>query len=192
MALQEAARQLNSYLPTVASKVETAVRNTLLNALQQTPEYSSLVAGPLTGHFGFRDGKSRADAIIQAAASSVKCRVITARNRGANITGGLEITAVPADFGELLSLPQASVDTAKGSLPWLEWLLTRGDSIIIADYGIAFGDFKSSRSGEAIMMKGLKAYKIPIGVSGTLQDNWFTRCISTMEHTLEAAIAAAM
>ncbi len=193
MALQVLARQMSAYLPTVCRKVETAIHNALVPALEASEEYQALVNGPLDAHFGLPDARKRANAIIQKAADSVHCQAVQVRARGDKLTGGLRITAIPSDFADLLALPEASLTTGKGAnLPWLQWLLTAGDSIIIADYGIDFGAYPRSRSGEAIMMKGKTAWKVPIGVSGTLRDNWFTRVTATLQSQIEQAVESAL
>lgn len=76
---------------------------------------------------------------------------------------------------DLLELQDGIVTTEKGEdLPWLSWLLTKGDDIIIADYHIQFGVFAASRSGGAIMVPSLE-WAVPPEYAGVEGDNWLTR-----------------
>ena len=84
----------------------------------------------------------------------------------------------PSNFANLLSLPEASQPIEGGSLPWLSWLLTAGDSIIIANFGVEFGSFPQSRTGGARMAQKAAPYKVNSAFSGTEDDNFITRSIS--------------
>jgi hypothetical protein len=101
--------------------------------------------------------------------------------------GGLEIGVLQADFADILSLPEASIVDASGNvLPWLEWLLLRGDQIIIAGHQIQFGNFPNSRSGNAIMIEDdSQAWRIPPIFSGVINDNWLTRVLDQSMRVIE-------
>ncbi len=145
----------------------------------KTDTYNSLTQGPLDAHFGFPKGTalSRLDAIIDTLVSSVIVTPIKVISRAGKLTGGLRIQAFRADFADIFSLAEAKVITEKDQeLPWLEWLLTRGDEVIIFDYKIDFGPF--GRSGAAIMVKdSASIWRVPPGVSGTIRKNWITKAV---------------
>lgn len=65
-------------------------------------------------------------------------------------------------------------------IPWLEWLLTKGDGGIIYGYDILYGSFKTppSRTGGAIMIqKSGEVFRVPPQHSGTPRDNFITRVL---------------
>ena len=104
----------------------------------------------------------------------------------------MQINIQPSTYSNLLSLPVAQQALEiEARIPWLEWLLTAGDSIIIAHYGVEYGA-GLGRSGGAHMV-GLKdapfgPYKVNSAFSGNLNDNFITRSIKRSEAQIKNAI----
>ena len=171
----------NKRLPAVAKAVEKDIQQNISAVFVQSREYESLLLGPLNAHFGFPKGSeaNRLDEIIFTLAKSIRVTHVRVAVRGRKLTGGLRIEMFKGDFADILSLTSAFVHTAKGeTLPWLDWMLLKGDQIIITDYVIDFGKHPLSRSGEAIMKEKTGGiWKVPPGVSGTITKNWITRAV---------------
>lgn len=195
MAFEAIRDELNKKIPLAVPDIKDKIQNNIKKIFTVSPEYNALVSGPLDAHFGIPKGEAipRLDAIINKMADSVDVSFRRIAVRGNSFTGGLDIKAIFADFIDLINMREGHVDIDGGSIPWLEWLLMRGDSFIVYRYGIKFGNYGQSRSGAAIMVRDDTAvWKVPVGVSGTLRDNWITRAVDSSMKYLEALIDGAV
>jgi hypothetical protein len=162
------------------------IKNLLISALKSEPEYSSLISGELRREFGISD-TSNVNIAIENIANSIKInkKAIKINNNG--LSGGIEINIINnQDYGGALSDYSGQViDNDRGySLPWLEWLLLRGNQIIVKNYEVKLGGNSRSRSGDAIMISSSSNWRVPPTFAGTIQDNWTTRALSTIENEL--------
>lgn len=168
------------------SKIESAVKAIVVEALSGCPEIMSLKGGTLKYDFGLPDDPT--DDIIYAIANStfVSFRDFQLKLSGTSIAFNVFIQ--PSDFKNLLSLPSRRVTTEKGvDLPWLEWLLTAGDAIIVTSFHVKYGASDKSRSGGAIMVpKGL--FKVDSAFSGTEDDNFITRALNKYQDKIAQAV----
>jgi hypothetical protein len=189
--------EMNIILPKLVKGIRDDVGDRIIKQVfRNSDEYSALVNGPLDAHFGMTQHQAVnfLDAILNTLADSVQVEFKRVSVRAGGFSGGLKIFAIKSDFSDILALQEAHVVTNKGfDLPWLEWLLIEGDSIIISDYKIQFGNFIRSRSGSAIMLSDTSSsWRVPPGVSGTINNNWLTRMISRSIGFLEKAITASV
>lgn len=97
--------------------------------------------------------------------------------------GYLEVRCFPKTLiDDMMAFPKASFLTKKGvNIPWMEWLLTFGDKILVKRYTVDFFRTSGSRSGGATM-KPIKrgGWRIPPGFSGTRNDNFITRALDNL------------
>jgi hypothetical protein len=179
--LQGIAAQLNKALKKSFKSIKSEVSAKLGRIFQFSPVYSALISGELGPLLGLPDteARSRVDEIIAAIVLFMEYELIPLKVHGNNITGGVEVRLLQADFADILSLPAASIKDKDGrEIPWLEWLLVRGDSIIIGGYRVDFGPHPKSRSGDAIMVRDDSVgWRVPPEYSGVINDNWLTRAI---------------
>lgn len=185
-------RLLNSR---TVNSLTSVTKNVLSTAIMAQPEYVSLVSegGVLRTELGLVDSSERMNALINILLDSVKTTVTPAQKVGNIIIGRLMITAVPNDYTQLLSSQSASYTTEKGTvIPWLEWLLLKGDSIIIATHDIEYGEdlSQSSRTGYSIMLPSESGWRVPSEFSGTADDNFITRAITFALPYLRTSIEA--
>lgn len=173
-------KHLINQLPLIKVFVKTHIQNTIL----KDPLSWIVSNGKLKGDFGL--DFDPVPAIAQAVADSVIVDFIRLNYR---LRGGLRITVQPMDYLNLLSLPESVVITEKGAqLPWLDWLLTYGNSIIIANFGVSY-NYTVGRSGMmAIMVEGARPFSVDPSFSGTVNDNWITRAIDAEVNNIEAGI----
>lgn len=166
---------------------------TAINIFVKAKVYESIALDPLS--WIVSNGKLKGDfgldfdpvpAIAQAVSNSVVIDFIRLNNR---LKGGLSIKVQPMDYLNLLTLPEGVVITEKGAqLPWLDWLLTYGNSIIIANFGVSY-NYTVGRSGMmAIMVEGARPFSVDPSFSGTVNDNWITRAIDAEINNIEAGI----
>lgn len=151
---------------------------TLINGwILAQPEIISLsTSSPdsLAGQFGLLPGQSASviSSIINAVKDSIAVKINKFNNK---LQGGITVEFQPSNFINLLNIPQGHTPINGGDLHWMDWLLKRGDSIIIVNYQY---EPKSGvgRSGLGRMIGG-GAFRVPPQFSGTETDNFITRAL---------------
>jgi hypothetical protein len=177
--------QVNKRLTKAASKVRSQVISVIQTALISSPEISSLSGGTLRGEFGLTSDPS--SQLVSAIVDSLEVRVTPVN---ANLNGGFTLVMQPSNFANLFSLSSAEQPIEGGSIPWLKWLLTLGDSVIIADFGVEFG--AHGRTGQARMARKPAPYKVNSAFSGTPDNNFITRAIDRVFPQIQEIIRRAL
>lgn len=176
--------QLSQKMPNVIIKIRQRIEKLIGQSIRQSPEYDSLLSGTLREHFGLGDQVNIdfvLDTIIEIIQAEIKIEYI---KEGLFGTLRIEIL-LPQIFDSLFDISGTSyVSPPSGSnIPWLQWLLLRGDSKVIVDYQInlAKRNRKSSRTGSAIMVRPTRTisqgWGVPSEFSGVEDNNWLTRSI---------------
>lgn len=156
-------------------KIESRVKEIIVRALSESPEIVSLKSDTLKYDFGLVIDPT--SDIIYAIANSTYVYFKNFRFNKKSVNSVMSIYIQPSDFSNLLSLAVANVITEKGELlPWLEWLLTAGDAIVIAGYSVEYGPSPNSRTGGAIMFPD-GMFRVDPQYSGTQSDNFITRAL---------------
>lgn len=167
-------------------KIRADVINLTVDALSGSPEIQSLKHGTLKFDFGLTEDPTTA--IIYAVANSINVYFKGLRLNKRSTTNVLSIYIQPSDFQNLLNLPDAySVTELGNSLPWLKWLLTAGDAILIKGYHVEYGNSPNSRSGGAIMVPQ-SIFKVNSAFSGTEDDNFITRALANYDKELATIV----
>lgn len=190
-------KKINQGIANIFNKTLSKQRDAILrqvkpiihSALIDSPEIRSLSFGELRIDFGLTSDPSQqiANAIVNSL--DVKSQRASATSIG--VKGGLLITMQPIDYNNLFSLPLAEQITEKGeSLPWLQWLLTFGQQVIIADFGVEYGP--RGRSGGGIMISHRRPFKVRSGYAGTPDDNFITRAVERVSPEIKGIIRKAM
>ena len=179
--LKAAAEEFNTRLNKKIARIRERVKNLTINMIKQSDTYESLISGELAAHFGLPSTNRQAmvDAIIEKIGESIKIDVKPVKQFGKGFRGQTTISVMVNDFSDILSMTEAFVSTEKGQiLPWLEWLLLKGDAIIISEHDVRLVGGKG-RSGGAVMVKNsAAAWRVPPEHSGTIRDNWLTRTLT--------------
>jgi len=164
--------------------LRTRIRSIIATALYNSPEITSLSGGTLMADFGLTSDPS--NAIVSSVVSSMSITTRPTTSSSSTIRGGFTLTMQPSDYSNVLSLPVSQQIIDGGSIPWLEWLLTLGDAIIIANFGVEYGPF--GRTGRAHMLESAKPFKVDSSFSGTPNNNFITRAIQDASQQIETAI----
>ena len=166
---------INNKLKSQIGYITSESKNLAVFFLMSSPEITSLSGGELAGAFGLTSGASSAaiSAIHQAFVNSI---YVEFKHFDKNLkNGGVYIYFQPSAFSNLLNLPEGHTIYEKGDLHWLQWLLERGDEIIVAGYSYdAQGGL--GRSGLGYMSQG-GAFRVPPQFSGTSDNNFITRAL---------------
>lgn len=164
--------------------------NTIRKNLKNHPTYTKIAAGNYNDHFGFYPdtGESRIQVIVNKLIETLDVTFLK--------VGNLIKLEAFIDYGELYKLHEAYVlndsknaqkGLTEGVLSWLEWLLEAGGKVVVSGYHIKHGNFKSSRSEEAIMVqKG--SWSVPSDIAGTVSNNWITEAFAQAEAELSPII----
>lgn len=150
--------------------------------VRSQPEINSLlsegVLGSLNAQFGLRSGQgeSAADAIVNSVVDSTE---IDLKKLTPKLRGGIEFRFQPTTFANLLMLPQGHTLSANGiDLHWLDWLLTKGDKVIVIGYSYKPSSKGRSRGGT---MEAGGSFRVSPAFSGNRTNNFITRAFSNRE-----------
>ena len=169
--------QINLLLFQKQSTLLNSAKNMASTWISSQPEMLSLQSSSsfsLAGQFGLYAGSG--SSVVNAIKNSITNSVsVSFKKFSKKLVGGLEINFQPKNFINLLTLPEGIVNYERGSLPWLEWLLTKGDSIIVTSY-IYYPSTGLGRSGLGNMTAG-GSFRVPPEFSGMDSDNFVTRAL---------------
>lgn len=169
-----------------SNTILSEIRPLVASALMSSDEIKSLSSGALRIDFGLTSDPS--GAIVNAIVDSLDIDIKKATGTAAGIKGGLLITMQPIDYNNLFSLSVAEQITEKGvSLPWLQWLLTFGQQIIVANFGVEYGAGKG-RSGGGYMAVDERPFKVSSQHAGTVDDNFITRAIDSVAPQIKSIL----
>lgn len=175
--------ELKTLVDAAITKTVIALRKPLIDliktALRSEPEYSSLISGQLRSEFGIAD-VGNVDIAINNISNSIDIEKKPTSINNLGLSGGIELKIINnQNYGGALSDDSAFVnDVERGySLPWLEWLLLKGNAILVRNFEVQFGSNPRSRSGNAIMITSSSNWRVPPEFAGTIRDNWTTRAI---------------
>lgn len=177
--------QINLLFNKSIKNIRSEIILALSNALKSEPEYSQLVSGMLKADLGISNS-SAVDSIVEELANTTNVTLIPVSVFGNSIKGGILIEAIRSDnISNIIYSDNAYVVDAKGySMPWLEWLLLMGNSVLVKGYDVRYGPHPNSRSGNGIMVKSNRDWRVPPEYQGTAGDNWTTRAIDRLDNQI--------
>jgi hypothetical protein len=131
---------LNKAILKTTKEVTPIIKNIVELALLESDELKALSGGDLIGEFGLTQSTASAVAaeIAERVAATVEVKphpVALARNKG-----GLSLTIQPSNLQNVLSIRNGSYSYYSKryktgvKIDWLDWLLTKGDAIIVAKF----------------------------------------------------------
>lgn len=192
--LKAAVTEINKRLNTQAFKgaLQKRVRDILHDAIMQQPEYQSLISdsGKLRQSLGLED-THLVDRIVQIWVRGVNVSISPVRILGSSLSGRITIQAIPEDYSDVLGSKSSTYKTEDGlTIPWLEWILLRGDEIVVASYGINWNPVyqKYSRTEGPIMTPFSGGWRVPPEFSGTADNNFITRAVLYALPAVEQAL----
>lgn len=177
---------INKALPNITIEIKNLVKESLISE----PEYSSLKAGTLRAEFGILN-VGEVDSVVDAMVNTLEIFKKPIKASGKGLDGGFTLSMIrSSDINGIIGTDIAMTKTEKGdSLPWLEWLLLRGNDKIIQDYSIAYiSNSYRSRTGSAVMVSNPNGWRIPANFAGTEDNNWTTRAISKVSDKISKII----
>lgn len=160
------------------------------NWVVSQPEIKSMldegVLDSLNAQLGLKPGQAVAF-VDQLTEAIIKSTEIEITKFDSKFKGGIKFQFQPTHFRNLLSLSTTNLNLRKGvQVNWLEWLLTRGDAIIVVGYHYDPESGKG-RSGGGTMEKGL-VWRVPPQFSGTTDNNFITRLFSGRDKVMSGVL----
>lgn len=171
------AEEVNRKISLGRNKLLVNCKSLVSQWILDQPEIQSLKSNnidSLAGQLGLYPGQGDnfTYAIILAIENSVNVQLQTFTE---SLIGGVYVNFQPSNFLNLLGLGVGTVYYEGGRLPWLQWLLEKGDSIIVVNYQYN-PQTGLGRSGLGNMITG-GSFRIPPEFSGTIDDNFITRAL---------------
>lgn len=189
MADEQITQYLNGKIRKNYSKVVNSLRQKIPFWIRSQPEMQSLLSegipGSLNAVFGlYRGDASRAVSDIVDAVKNTT--TINIKKINSRYVGTVEFNFQPANFLNILNLNSGHVITEKGmDLHWLNWLIAKGDTVIVIGYEYEPSDL--GRSGSGTMTKGT-SFRVPPQYSGTLEYNFIVRALSNREQEINPIV----
>ena len=183
------ALEINKRIKSNGLKVQKLLQSTVKSWVLSSPEIQSLksqgVQGSLNALFGLDKGS--ADTAIDAIASSVAGATQVSINKvSRNLKGQITFNFQRKSMDNLLSLLQGHQISQDGTdLHWLDWLLTKGDAIIIK--GFSYEPSNDGRSGGGTMKVG-GTFRVAPQYSGVQGNNFITRLLFGKEKQISTIL----
>jgi hypothetical protein len=187
-SIKDIEREINIGIANYVNKQLSDNQNRIINSIKTLvpswiliqPEMVALASSDptsLAGYFGIvGDSATIASNIAISVADSLTFEF---DNFNANLTGGFYTYIQTTTFTNLLGLKDGYSVYMGGNLHWLDWLLTKGDEIIISNYQYN-PQTGLGRSGLGNMIPG-GVFRVPPQYSGTIKDNFVTRALTGNE-----------
>lgn len=192
--LQAIQDRLNKRLSSITTSLIPKIKTIVADALRSEPEYASLTNGKLKYEFGI-DNSSAVDNIITKLVNTIELDTQPIKSSSRSLSGGFTLRMMKSDdLNGVIADPDAFVnDQRRGyQLPWLEWLLLRGNNTIVSNYEVKIGSSPYSRTGNAIMVASTSNWRVPTEFVGTSSNNWTTRAIASSESVIAKTIEQAI
>ena len=182
-------KEINQALGLCVDPIQDRIRDEFRWAFINSPEYLSLNGGELAGEFGFIKGNEESRFLKPLLDWLVsKIDVYVSQPFSYDNGGELMIELAVFDREDLYSQPFAEyISSGKYNISWLEWLLEKGNKIIIYTHKIDYENKdriqKFSRSKQAIMVKQ-GTWKVPSEFAGTVDRNWITETFRLIDNKI--------
>ncbi len=170
------AQEINKKITTRKPRLLTAYKRAVFGWVKTSVFMRDLTSGgvgSIASQFGLLAGSEQgvADTIARAIVDSTNIEFIKFSN---NLSGSLKVNFQPKDFLNLLVLPEGFTsiqNSAYSQIHWMEWLIKKGDQVVVFDY--SFVAEQGGRSGGGVMDSGGN-FRVDPRYSGTEDNNVFT------------------
>ena len=186
--VQETKEKLNRTIDQLRIRIRPDLVNYVEKKLKEYPSntYYSLNFGELQRDFGFSPGENVAEQVVKTISSSIQLSKLGPTSVS---LGGFRLEILKEGIQSLLNKSFAAYDSNGNTVDWLRWLLTAGDTIVVADYQVMKDKgtpLSSSRSGYALMIspKMSQGFRVDPNHSGTIDDNWITRALFSAQQDI--------
>lgn len=196
-------REIDARITRSIPSITKYARSLITQSFLSSPEVPSLLRGKLQQDFGLTSdlAQSAVNEILSALIAGVSVKTENVETSGVlsylkslvwkEKSIVLSVYPNPELYKSIRGGSYISSTDRDINIDWLEWLMTRGTEIIVTGYQVKYDpkDPSWSRSNSAIMIKRKSgAFRVDPEFSGTLEDNFITRAISTIIPELQRRI----
>lgn len=183
---KDIAKELNLIINKNVNKIQQALDSRISNLVfQRLVSGLPRIQGNDLAEIGVPDINTRLISIARVVSDNIVIKATF------NKSLKIDIGILQEDYADLLSLPESlyrynSVKSS-GILPWLRWLLLEGNGPIVGGFDFQPLPTAFSRTGGGIMTVG-GSWNVPVGLSGTANNNIFTRALTNLKKDIEAIV----
>jgi len=167
------AKELNKIVRRRKAITLGKLKNATAKWIAETDEISSITnpaPNELKALFGITGSQNAVQAIIESVAESVVVEILPFDKK---LRGSVTFKFQPQNNLNLLALKEGHQITEKGTdLHWLDWLLTKGDSVIVIGY--RYSPRENGRGGRGVMKKG-GTFRVNPKYSGIIGNNFVSK-----------------
>ena len=192
MVMQAIADHINSIAIKIAADVTETIKPLVYDAVHDCHEMQALRSSDLRAAMGLNPPQARD--VSKQIAESVSSSLIVESGKVTpkNLSTMISIYVQPAGLDNVLSVGGSTVDytSTEGkqvTIPWLDWLLTEGDRILVSGFSLELGQGLGRSWGGRMVEAPTGSWRIEPQYAGTLTDNFVTRALA--EKKLESAIS---
>lgn len=178
-------QQINVLINKNLNKIKSKLNNKIKSWIREQPEIISLTSSAtqnsLAALFGLLPSESEVAIkdIIESIINSVNIQIKINKQLQGDVTFSFQ----PIDFNNILYLQSGHRITNKNAdLHWLDWLLTKGSTVVVIGY--YYQPSSKGRSSAGSMIQG-GSFRIPPVYAGYLNDNFITRAFQNRETDIE-------
>lgn len=163
--------------------IKEGLKDIVYRAIEGCVEMDELRGGVLGAEFGLTS--SIAGEAVQNIATAVSESIFIVHEKASSKkgVGGLTVNIQPSDFANVLNIKGSVVsyyskkNKENVNLDWLNWLLTRGDEVIVSKFKFV-PEAGRGRTGMGRMKKG-GSWRVSPQYAGTEDDNFITRALGS-------------
>ncbi len=163
--------------------IKEGLKDIVYRAIEGCVEMDELRGGILGAEFGLTS--SIAGEAVQNIATAVSESIFIVHEKASSKkgVGGLTVNIQPSDFANVLNIKGSVVsyyskkNKENVNLDWLNWLLTRGDEVIVSKFKFV-PEAGRGRTGMGRMKKG-GSWRVSPQYAGTEDDNFITRALGS-------------
>jgi len=192
MVMQAIADHINSIAIKIAADVTETIKPLVYDAVHDCHEMQALRSSDLRAAMGLNPPQARD--VSKQIAESVSSSLIVESGKVTpkNLSTMISIYVQPAGLDNVLSVGGSTVNytSTEGkqvTIPWLDWLLTEGDRILVSGFSLELGQGLGRSWGGRMVETPTGSWRIEPQYAGTLTDNFVTRALA--EKKLESAIS---
>lgn len=167
---------LNSAIHLAVIDINRELQSLIQSLLMASPEYQSILNGLLNTEFDLKNSNDILNEILGTLQRGIVVTTEPVRFDGIGLRASINVSMIKSDFSDLLALSGTSYESKQGEIKWLEWLLTRGDSIIILNTS-----FDHNLKGNSTTLSSGRGWRVPPEFAGTITSNWITRTFDVVK-----------
>ena len=190
--MQAIADHINSIATKIAADVTETIKPLVYDAVHDCHEMQALRSSDLRAAMGLNPPQARD--VSKQIAESVSSSLIVESGKVTpkNLSTMISIYVQPAGLDNVLSVGGSTVNytSTEGkqvTIPWLDWLLTEGDRILVSGFSLELGQGLGRSWAGRMVEAPTGSWRIEPQYAGTLTDNFVTRALA--EKKLESAIS---